>query len=485
MTAVSFQTLEIAPAVLTALHTLGYESPTAIQAQSIPVLLSGQDLLAQAQTGTGKTAAFALPILSQLDLAQRAPQALIVVPTRELAIQVAEAFQRYARELPDFQVLPIYGGQEYRGQLKALKRGVHVVVGTPGRTMDHLRRGTFSTDALRWLVLDEADEMLKMGFIDDVEWIMSQLPESRQTALFSATLPAQIRKIAQQYQADDAHHIRIEPKAQSVDTIQQFYTVVYREQKWDLLNRYLEMEAWNAVMIFARTKTSTVEIAEKLQARGYAAAALNGDMPQVARQKVIAQLKSSGLDIVVATDVAARGIDVERISHVFNFDIPHDTEAYIHRVGRTGRAGRSGQSFLFVTPREKRLLRDIERAAAKQLTRLEPPSNKDLHVRRGEKLAGDVQQALLQRKKLKPYFKMVEQIVEQQQGDAAAVASALAYLLQKPSAPADDAPQAVPCDFVEPSKPKSRNGHKKRFDKRPGKPPFRGEKSKRPPRRGR
>lgn len=466
MSTVSFKSLGLAPEVLSALQQLGYEHPTPIQAESIPVLMSGQDLLAQAQTGTGKTAAFALPALSTLDLSVNAPQILVIAPTRELAIQVSEAFQRYARELPDFHVIPIYGGQDYRGQLKALKRGVHVVVGTPGRTMDHLRRGTLSTDALKMLVLDEADEMLKMGFIDDVEWIMSQIPHQHQTALFSATLLPSIKKIAKRYQTD-AHHIHIETKEQSVETIEQCYTIVRRDQKLDLLTRFLEIENFEAAIVFARTKTSTTELAEKLQARGYTAAALNGDMVQAVRQKTIEQIKTGALDIVVATDVAARGIDVERITHVINFDISHDVESYIHRIGRTGRAGRQGKALLFVTPREQRLLRDIERTIGKQIDRVEPPSNKALHIKRGEKLSEQVEQVLSQPKKLKPYYKMLDHIIGQNHCDTEAVAAALAYLLQKPSADEQAAPQAVSCEF---DSPRSRSRNKSKFTpkSRPG-----------------
>lgn len=364
----TFKQLDLPQPILSALTELGYESPTPIQAQSIPVLLSGGDLLAQAQTGTGKTAAFALPILSHLDVSLNAPQALVIAPTRELAIQVAEAFQSYAKHLKGFHVLPIYGGQDFRGQLRALKRGVQVVVGTPGRVMDHLRRGTLSLEALTTVVLDEADEMLKMGFIEDIEWILEQIPQAHQTALFSATMPEYIKKISQRY-LKDAKHLQIKPTRNAIEKIEQFYLRVKREQKLEVLTRVLEIEAVDASIIFVRTKNCSAELAEKLQARGYAAAALNGDMNQSLREKVINQLKRGALDMVVATDVAARGIDVQRITHVINYDIPHDTEAYIHRIGRTGRAGRTGKAVLFVTPREYRLLKDIERAIQKTYRR--------------------------------------------------------------------------------------------------------------------
>ena len=307
-----------------ALNKVGYETPTPIQAQTIPFLLSGRDLLGQAQTGTGKTAAFALPILNNLNLREKDPQVLVLTPTRELAIQVAEAFQTYAAKLKNFHVLPLYGGQEYRGQLHALKRGVHVVVGTPGRVMDHIKRGTLKFDSLTTFVLDEADEMLRMGFIDDVDWILSKAPSSIQLALFSATMPKPIRRIANKYLNNPAE-VTIKLKSATAETIQQRYWQVSGNQKLDALTRILEAEPFEAMLVFVRTKSSTEAISEKLSARGYASAPLSGDIAQNQRERTVKQLKSGKLDIIVATDVAARGLDVERISHVLNYDIPHDT----------------------------------------------------------------------------------------------------------------------------------------------------------------
>jgi len=425
-----FNKLGLAPALLSSLTELGYEAPTPIQEQSIPILMEGNDLLAQAQTGTGKTAAFALPILSHLDLAMKKPQALIIAPTRELAIQVAEAFQSYAKHLNGFHVAPIYGGQAYPIQLRALKRGAHVIVGTPGRVMDHLRRGTLSVDALKTVILDEGDEMLKMGFVDDIEWILDQIPHSHQTALFSATMPSSIQKIAKRY-LKDARKIHIKPKETTVDAIEQFYTRVSKNQKLDVLTRFLEVEDIQAAIIFARTKNCSAELADKLQARGYAAAALNGDMNQSLREKVIGRIKSGSLDIIVATDVAARGIDVERVSHVINFDIPHDTEAYIHRIGRTGRAGRKGKALLFVTPRENRLLNEIERAIHNPIKQIEPPSLKEMNEKRSKQLTEKVINIIAKSNKLKPYHEMVENIMEQADCAPKDISAALAYLIQQ------------------------------------------------------
>lgn len=425
-----FEQLGLSPDLLSALTELGYETPTPIQEQSIPVLLGGEDILAQAQTGTGKTAAFALPILSNLNLNLKQPQALVIAPTRELAIQVAEAFQSYAKHMEGFQVTPIYGGQEYRTQLRALQRGAHVIVGTPGRVMDHLRRGSLKLDALTNVVLDEADEMLKMGFIDDIEWILEQMPKTRQTALFSATLPASIQKIAQRY-LNKAQKIQIKAQKNTVDTIEQFYTLVSRNQKLDVLTRFLEVEDIQAAIIFSRTKTFAAELAEKLQARGYAAAALHGDMNQSMREKVISRIKTGALDIVVATDVAARGLDVERITHVLNYDIPHDTESYIHRIGRTGRAGRKGKALLFVSPRETRLLKDIEHAVGKPIELLKPPSLKQMSEKRSQQLATKVVGIINKSKKMPAYREMIDSIMTSNECEAKDVAAALAYLIQQ------------------------------------------------------
>lgn len=426
----TFYQLGLASEIVAALTELGYETPTPVQEQSIPILIESQDLLAQAQTGTGKTAAFALPILSQIDLSINSPQAIVIAPTRELAIQVAEAFQTYAKYLEGFQVTPIYGGQSYPVQLKALKRGAHVIVGTPGRVMDHLRRGTLILDALKTVVLDEADEMLKMGFVEDIEWILEQIPQAHQTALFSATMPARIKKITNNY-LKNPQHVQIKPKETTINAIQQFYMRINGNQKLEALTRFLEVEEVNAAIVFTRTKNTTTELAEKLRARGYTASALNGDMNQSAREKVIAQLKNGSADIIIATDVAARGIDVERVSHVINFDIPHDVEAYIHRIGRTGRAGRQGTALLFVTPREKRLLNEIERAIHSEIKKIEPPSIDELGQLRRKQLTEKLSGIITKSKKLKPFQKMVGSIIEETEQSPEDIAAALIYLNQQ------------------------------------------------------
>ena len=378
---ITFDQLGLSAPVLAALDEVGYETPSPIQAETIPVLLAGRDLVGQAQTGTGKTAAFALPLLSRIDLSLQQPQLLVLAPTRELALQVAEAFQRYASKLKGFHVLPIYGGQDFKPQLQRLRRGAHVIVGTPGRVMDHMRRGTLVLDNLKGLVLDEADEMLRMGFIDDVEWILEQTPSGRQVALFSATMPKEIRRIASAY-LKDPQEVRIKVKTTTADTINQRFWTVSGFHKLDALTRILEAETFDAVIVFVRTRLATVELAEKLAARGYNTAALNGDIVQKQREKTVSDLKAGNLDIIVATDVAARGLDVQRISHVINYDIPYDTEAYVHRIGRTGRAGRKGEAILFVAPREQRMLAAIERATRQKITRMELPSTEELNDRR-------------------------------------------------------------------------------------------------------
>lgn len=374
----TFAELALADPILKALDDVGYEMPSPIQAATIPPLLAGEDLLGQAQTGTGKTAAFALPLLSRLDLSKHDPQVLVLAPTRELAIQVAEAFQKYARHLPGFHVLPIYGGQSYDSQLRQLKRGVHVVVGTPGRVMDHLRRKTLKLDGLQALVLDEADEMLRMGFIEDVEWILEQTPSERQVALFSATMPSVIQRVAERH-LNQPKVVKIKVATSTASTINQRYMLVNASHKVEALTRLLEVEPFEAIIIFVRTKLATVDLAERLEARGYASAALNGDIQQTQRERTIAQIKSGKIDILVATDVAARGLDVERISHVINYDVSTDTEAYVHRVGRTGRAGRSGEAILFITPRERRMLQAIEKATRQTIPQMELPSTEAIN----------------------------------------------------------------------------------------------------------
>lgn len=467
----SFHALSLPKTILSALTELGYESPTPIQEQSIPILIEGDDLLAQAQTGTGKTAAFALPILSHLTTKAKTPQALIIAPTRELAIQVAEAFQSYAKYIKDFHVAPIYGGQDYQIQLRALKRGAQVIVGTPGRIMDHLRRGTLSVDTLKTVVLDEADEMLKMGFIDDIEWILEQIPQTHQTALFSATLPESIRKIANRY-LKDAKKVHIKSKVATVDTIEQFYTRVTREQKLEVLTRFLEVEDPQAAIIFTRTKNTSSELAERLQARGYAAAALNGDMNQSLREKVINRIKKGTLDVIVATDVAARGIDVERITHVINYDIPHDTEAYIHRIGRTGRAGRKGTALLFVAPREHRLLSDIERTINKEIPMIEPPTVQEMVDIRNKQLAEKVRNIIAKSKKLKPFQNMVNSIIDDIDCDPRDIAAALAYLIEQ------DRP--IPTEELDSAEPEHNNPSRKRRRRGKGDRSNSGDKKSRP-----
>lgn len=369
----SFTELDLPAPLLKALLEVGYETPSAIQAKIIPHMLEGVDVLGQAQTGTGKTAAFALPVLARLELGQKLPQVLVLAPTRELAIQVAEAFHKYARHLPGFHVLPIYGGSDMRGQLRQLERGVHVVVGTPGRVMDHMRRGSLDLSGLRTLVLDEADEMLRMGFIDDVEWILEQTPAQRQIALFSATMPEAIRRIAKRH-LNQPREISIEVKSVISAAIRQRVWMMAGVHKLDALTRILEVEDFDGMIIFVRTRILTAELADKLAARGYSATALNGDIPQKQREQTIQRLRDGDLDILVATDVAARGLDVGRISHVINYDIPYDVEAYVHRIGRTGRAGRTGETILFAANRERRLLRAIEKATGQAIDQMTLPT---------------------------------------------------------------------------------------------------------------
>ncbi len=427
-TATTFDQLALGKPLLHALDDIGYETPSPIQAQTIPLLLDGRDIIGQAQTGTGKTAAFALPLLSRLDIQQKNPQVLVLVPTRELAIQVAEAFQKYARHLKGFQVLPVYGGQDYRSQIQALKRGVHVVVGTPGRVMDHMRKGTLQLDALRALVLDEADEMLRMGFIDDVEWVLEQTPAQRQIALFSATMPQQIRRIAQRY-LNRPQQITIALKTATAETIRQRFLPAGGGHKLDALSRILEAEDFDAMIVFVRTKNATAELAEKLEARGHAAAALNGDIAQNQRERIVRQLKQGKIDIIVATDVAARGLDVARISHVINYDIPHDTEAYIHRIGRTGRAGRKGDAILFVAPREKRMLAAIEKATRKPIERMQLPSTERINAARIARFKQRIHDTLAG-SDLDFYRELIEQTRREHGTPAEDIAAALAHLLQ-------------------------------------------------------
>jgi ATP-dependent RNA helicase DeaD len=425
---VSFAGLGLDEGMVRTLAEAGYECPTPIQAATIPVLLAGTDLLGQAQTGTGKTAAFALPVLSRLELAQRSPQALILVPTRELALQVATAFRKYAAHLRGVQVLPIYGGQSYTPQLEALKRGVHVIVGTPGRVMDHLERGTLVLEGIRCVVLDEADEMLQMGFLEAIETILARTPREKQVALFSATLPAPIRRISQRH-LRAPREVTIASKTTTASNIRQRYWVVSGMHKLDALTRILEVESFDAMLVFARTKQSTVELAERLVSRGFAAAALNGDLQQSQRERTIAQLKSGAIDILVATDVAARGLDVERIGHVVNFDVPYDPESYVHRIGRTGRAGRSGEAILFIAPRERSLLRAIERATRQPIEPMNLPSIEDVNQRRIARFK-DKLAAALDGGAAAAYRPVIEAFVRERNADLLEVAAALASLTQ-------------------------------------------------------
>ncbi len=423
-----FADLGLSDAVMKAVAAVGYETPSPIQAATIPAMLQGRDVLGQAQTGTGKTGAFALPVLSNIDLSATKPQVLVLAPTRELAIQVAEAFQTYSASMPGFRVLPVYGGQPYGQQLSALRRGVHVVVGTPGRVIDHLDRGTLDLSELKTLVLDEADEMLRMGFIDDVEAVLKKLPESRQVALFSATMPSQIRRIAQTYLREPVE-VTIASKTTTSANIRQRYWWVSGMHKLDALTRILEVEPFDAMIIFARTKAGTEELAEKLQARGLAAAAINGDMQQAQRERTIGQLKEGKLDVLVATDVAARGLDVERISHVLNYDIPYDTESYVHRIGRTGRAGRSGEAILFVTPREKGMLRQIERATRQPIEEMQLPSVDAVNDHRVAKFMERISQTLADGD-TDFYRDLVQRYENEHNVPAVEIAAALARLLQ-------------------------------------------------------
>ncbi|MEJ1249097.1 DEAD/DEAH box helicase [Denitratimonas tolerans] len=452
LSAAGFAALSLSAPLLQALSDVGYESPSPIQAATIPPLLEGRDVVGQAQTGTGKTAAFALPILNRIDTTLPFPQALVLTPTRELAIQVAEAFQTYAAHLKGFQVLPIYGGQGYGAQLHGLKRGAHVLVATPGRLIDHLERGTVNLSHLRALVLDEADEMLRMGFIDDVESILQKTPPERQTALFSATMPPQIRRIAQTYLRDPVD-VAIEAKTRTATNIRQRYWLVGGMQKLDAITRLLEVEDYDGMIVFSRTKQGTEELADRLQARGLAAAAINGDIPQPLRERAVQKLKDGQLDILVATDVAARGLDVDRISHVVNYDIPYDVESYVHRIGRTGRAGRSGEAILFVTPRERGMLRAIERATRQPIEPMAMPTSHQVNDQRmvrfkqriDEVLEGDAAELDL-------FRTLIAEYEREHEASLLDVAAALAKLTQ------GDVPLLMPPD-PEPAARKPRPEH--------------------------
>lgn len=429
MSSADFQSLGLSTPVLKAVKQLGYEQPSPVQAQSIPILLNGNNLLGTAQTGTGKTAAFALPFLSKIDEKQRSPQVLVLTPTRELAIQVAEAFQSYAKYMKGFNVLPIYGGADIGSQLRSLKRGVQIVVGTPGRMLDHLRRRSLDLSQIKGLILDEADEMLRMGFIDDVETILAQTPPECQRALFSATMPPTIRRVAEKY-LGDAERVNIEAKTKTVERIDQQYVTVKSHQKMDALTRVMEVEDFDGVIIFVRTKSSTVDIAERLEARGFSSAALNGDLSQALRERTINRLKKGQVDVVVATDVAARGLDVERISHVINFDIPYDNESYVHRIGRTGRAGREGKAILFITPKETRLLRSIEKSTRQSITPLTMPTNAQVSDQRIQQFTNQLMNTL-ETPRLDKFRDLVTRFAAENELDMADIAAALTYENQK------------------------------------------------------
>lgn len=459
-----FEQLELAAPILQAVDHIGYETPSPIQAKSIPALLEGNDILGQAQTGTGKTAAYALPLLSRLDLSRTEPQILVLTPTRELAIQVAEAMQSYARYLDGFHIAPVYGGQNISTQLRQLRRGVHVVVGTPGRILDHLGRKTLKLSGLSTVVLDEADEMLRMGFIEDVETILEKTPDTRQVALFSATMPKAVKRVADRY-LDEPVEVRIQNKTATVSTITQRYWQGSGKEKLDALTRILEVEDFDAMIVFVRTKLATADLAEKLEARGYASAMLNGDINQNLREKTIERLKKGSLDIVVATDVAARGLDVERISHVVNYDVPYDTETYVHRIGRTGRAGRSGQAILFISPRERRMLRAIERATRQPIDPMRLPSQADIADRRVTQFKRLVTDTI-EGEDLAFFETLIERYREEEDLDLVEIAAALAFLAQK-ARPLQPPPEKQPRLVKSHSRPARsdwplENGHGKR-----------------------
>nr|WP_249336004.1 DEAD/DEAH box helicase [Sinomonas gamaensis] len=431
---VLFTDLGIDDRVLAALREVGYEKPSPIQAATIPLLLEGRDVVGLAQTGTGKTAAFAVPALSRLaelhdqNGPSRSTQALVLAPTRELALQVAEAFTSYAKHLEDFTVLPVYGGSAYGPQLAGLRRGAQVVVGTPGRVIDHLEKGSLDLSDLQYLVLDEADEMLRMGFADDVEKIFQETPEGRQVALFSATMPSQIRRMSKQY-LNDPEEVTVKSKTTTGTNIRQRYVQVVGSHKLDALTRILEVEDFDGVIAFVRTKMATEDLADKLKARGFQAAAINGDIAQAQRERTVEALREGKIDILVATDVAARGLDVERISHVVNYDIPHDTESYVHRIGRTGRAGRKGDAILFMTPREKYLLRAIEKATHQAVEQMSLPTAETVNSLRMSKFADQITETL-ESEDVSLFRDLIASYEAEHNVPAAEIAAALAVMVQ-------------------------------------------------------
>ncbi|MEV7398575.1 DEAD/DEAH box helicase [Aeromicrobium sp. NPDC092404] len=424
----TFADLGLVDTLVDRLAALGYETPTPIQARAIPTLLEGKDVVGLAQTGTGKTAAFALPILQKIDPANRKTQAIVLAPTRELALQVCEAITAYAVNIPGVRVLPVYGGQGYGFQLSGLQKGAHIVVGTPGRVIDHLERGSLDLTSLEYLVLDEADEMLNMGFAEDVERILADTPEYKQVALFSATMPRQIRSLAKKYLHDPVDIAT--PKATtSTATVRQRWIQVSHHHKLDALTRLLEVETGDGMLVFVRTKSATEELADKLRSRGYAAAALNGDLVQAQRERTVAQLKSGAIDLIVATDVAARGLDVDRITHVVNYDIPHDTEAYVHRIGRTGRAGRTGEAILFVTPRERRMLSAIEKVSGRPVEEMSVPTAEEVNERRAGRFAQAITSSMGS-PQFHAFRALVEEYASENDVSMTDVAAALAVMSQ-------------------------------------------------------
>lgn len=426
---VRFDDLGLSADVLKAIKHEGFEQPTPIQERAIPVILSGRDMIGQAQTGTGKTAAFALPILSLLPSRQKRIFALVLEPTRELALQVAESFSRFAHFIDDFRVAPIYGGASYESQIRSLRHGAQVVVATPGRLIDLIEKGRLDFSEVRHIVIDEADEMLRMGFIDDVDWILDKVPGEHQTALFSATMPPVIRRIATAH-LTDPEQVRIESHTTTATTVRQRYWVATGAHKIDAMTRMLEVEPYEAVLVFVRTKTDAEDVANKLAARGLACAALHGDIPQRQREKIIERLKSGSLDIIIATDVAARGLDVDRITHVFNYDIPYDAESYVHRIGRTGRAGRTGEAILFVSPRERRALRQIERVTHQRIEPMRMPTIADVNKRRLENFRNQVLETI-EAGNLEPYLEVISDLLTDDSLEPEMLAAALAKMAQR------------------------------------------------------
>ena len=424
-----FDDLPLSAEVLKAVKSLGFEAPTPIQERAIPVIMEGHDILGQAQTGTGKTAAFSLPMLSKIDCSKGFIQALILEPTRELAIQVAEACQSFAKYIEDFRVAPIYGGASYENQIRSLRHGAQVVVATPGRLIDLLERGKIDLNQVSFIVIDEADEMLRMGFIDDVDWILSNTPEERQTALFSATMPEAIARIAKNH-LQNPIDVRIESKTTTATTVHQRYWIASGVHKIDAMTRILEVEDYDAVLVFVRTKTDAEDVANRLMGRGLACAALHGDIPQRQREKIIDRLKNNQLDIIIATDVAARGLDVDRITHVFNYDIPYDAESYVHRIGRTGRAGRTGEAILFVSPRERRALRQIERVTHQQIEPMSMPTIADVNRVRLENFRNQIMETIAEGN-LEQFEEVISEILTDDSIEPEVLAAALAKMAQR------------------------------------------------------